>query len=284
MDAATRQTTWAVWAVVLFWLNGLAFVLLGLQLPSILRTISASHTPGELMVYTAAISGVAIVLRLLWFCPGGYVPFLIVPRLLRGESRPPWTWLAVAGWAGMRGTVTLAAALSIPVVLPDGSPFPGRDIVIFLAAGVILVTLLLQGTTLETLICRLRVRPDDTQRREDRLARIAAVEAGLEHLRRAVTATTSPPQEAAVREIIGEYEHRLAELTADGETRSTAQLRRTTAREHRLAALEAERRALDDLWRRDVITDETHRPLQHLLDYEESLLRGQARPSAPEPT
>lgn len=278
MDAATRQTAWNVWSVLLFWLNGLAFVLLGLQLPSVLTSVGASYSTGQLVLFTAAVSGTAILTRLLWMFPGGYVPFLIFRRALRDEPRPPWTWFAVAGWAGMRGTITLAAALSIPAVMADGSPFPGRDIVIFLAAGVIVVTLLLQGTTLETLICRLRVRPDDTQVREERLARIAAVEAGLKELRAASFVTTTPEEDAALGEIIGEYEHRLAELTADGETRASSQRRRASARHHRLAALTAERSALDDLWRRNVITDETHRPLQHLLDYEESLLRGQGGP------
>lgn len=275
MDPATRQTTWNVWQVVLFWLNGLAFVLLGLQLPAILAAVGAAYSPGQLALFTAAVSGTAILTRLVWMCPGGYVPYLLFRRALRDEPRPPWTWFVVAGWAGMRGTITLAAALSIPVVMADGSPFPGRDIVIFLSAGVIVVTLLLQGTTLEFLICKLRVRPDDTQVQEDRLARLTAVEAGLRHLRAAAGASTHAEEAAALGEIIGEYEHRHAELTADGENRASARRRRTAARGHRLAALRAERAALDDLWSRNVITDETHRPLQHLLDYEESLLNGQ---------
>jgi Na+/H+ antiporter len=275
MDAVTRQTTWSVWSVVLFWLNGLAFVLLGLQLPSILSSISTVHSPGQLALFTAAVSGTAMLTRLLWMCPGGYVPYLVFRRALHGERPPPWTWFAVAGWAGMRGTITLAAALSIPVTLADGAPFPGRDIVIFLSAGVIVVTLLLQGTTLEALIRKLRVLPGDTQVKEDRLARITAVEAGLKELRSASYATTTPEEAAAVGEIIGEYEHRLAELTADGETRASSSRRRASSRHHRLAALTAERTALDDLWRRSVITDEAHRPLQHLLDYEEAMLQGQ---------
>jgi CPA1 family monovalent cation:H+ antiporter len=194
---------------------------------------------------------------------------------LRNETRPPRSWFIVAGWAGMRGTITLAAALSIPAVMPTGAPFPGRDIVIFLAAAVILATLLLQGTTLEALICKLRVRPDDTQVKEERLARVTAVDAGLKHLRGISSGTKSPEEAAAVGVIIGEYEHRLAELTADGETRASARRRRGSGRQHRLGALRAERAALDDLWSRNIITDETHRPLQHLLDYEESLLDGQ---------
>lgn len=276
MDPATRQTTWNVWSLVLFWLNGLAFVLLGLQLPAILESVGNAYTAGQLVLFTAAVSGTAILTRLLWMCPGGYVPFLLFPGLVRHEPRPPWTWFAVAGWAGMRGTITLAAALSIPMVMTDGSPFPGRDIVIFLSVGVILVTLLLQGTTLETLICRLKVLPDDTQLREERLARIAAVEAGLKHLHGASFVATTPEEAAALGEIIGEYEQRLAELTTEGETQAGARRRRATSRHHRLAALAAERTALDDLWSRDLITDDIHRPLQHLLDHEESLLTGQS--------
>ncbi len=278
MDVETRQTAWAVWSVVLFWLNGLAFVLLGLQVPSILQSVGSIYSTGQLVLFTAAVSGTAILTRLVWMYPGGYVPFLLFRRVLRHEPRPPRSWLIVAGWAGMRGTVTLAAALSIPVLLPDGSPFPGRDIVIFLSVGVIMVTLLLQGTTLEALIRRLGVQADDTRLREERLARIAAVEAGLHYLRRMEPAIVSPEEGAALTQIAGEYEQRLAELTAEGETRTGARRRRMSSLTHRLGALRAERTTIDDLWRRDVITDETHRPLQQLLDHEEAMLLGQPAP------
>ena len=281
MDAATRQTTWTVWSTVLFWLNGLAFVLLGLQVPSILRAVSASHTAGQLVLFAAAVSGVAILVRLLWFYPGAYLPYLLFRRWMRDEPRPPRAWLLVGGWAGMRGTITLAAALSIPATLADGAPFPGRDIVIFLSASVILVTLLLQGTTLEWLICRLRVRPDDTLVREDRLARVTAVEAGLRRLRETAADPARAEEASALRVIIREYEHRLNELTAEGEAQASSTRHLAAERGHRLAALAAERAALDDLWRRHAITDETHRPLQHLLDYEESLLTNKT-PSAGE--
>jgi Na+/H+ antiporter len=272
MDAATRQTTWTVWATMLFWLNGLAFVLLGLQLPTILASVSAQYSVGQLALFAGAVSITAILVRLVWFYPGAYLPFAVFRKMLRATPRPPRAWLLVGGWAGMRGTITLAAALSIPVTLADGTPFPGRDLVIFLSASVIVVTLLLQGTTLEWLICRLRVRPDDTQVREDRMARISAVEAGLAYLRATVTQLERPEESAALRVIIREYELRINELTADGETRQTSGRSLAAERAHRLGALAAERRAIDDLWRRNAITDETHRPLQHLLDYEESLL------------
>lgn len=276
-DAESRHTSLAVWSTLLFWLNGLAFILLGLQLPSVLASVSRLHSPGELALFTAAVSGTAILLRLVWIFPGAYLPFLFFKPNARTGLRPQWQSVLVGGWAGMRGTITLAAALSIPQLLPDRSPFPGRDMVIFLSLGVILVTLLLQGTTLEWLICKLGLRADSTQTDEDRLARIAAIEAGLKTLRAVEAAESRPEEIAALGYVLAEYEHRLAELTAEGETRASARLRQTTARHHRLQALHAERAAIDDLWRRDVITDETHHPLQRLLDHEESMLR--ARPA-----
>jgi CPA1 family monovalent cation:H+ antiporter len=273
MDVATRQTTWAVWSVVLFWMNGLAFILLGLQLPAILDAVSGSYTTAQLLLFTAVIAGVAIFGRLAWIFPNTYLPLLFSKRL-RARPRPSWRMTAVAGWAGMRGTVTLAAALSIPLALDDGTPFPGRDLVIFLSAAVIAVTLLLQGTTLEWLICKLGLRADDSQIQEERLARVAAVEAGLKSLRALESATAGPEAAAALGEVVAEYEHRLAELTAEGETRASARRRRSAGRDYRLGALQAERGAIDDLWRRNVITDEIHRPLQQLLDHEEAMLAG----------
>lgn len=271
-DPATRQTAFATWSVVLFWLNGLAFMLLGLQFPTLLDSVTETYTTGQLIVFTSVVSATAILARLAWVFPSAYLPHLLFPRLCRDEPRPAWQGVLVTGWAGMRGTITLAAALSIPLVQADGTPFPGRDIVIFLSLGVVVVTLLLQGTTLETLIGRLQLRADDSREDEEHLARTAAVEAGLSRLRAISAATTE--ESAALGEVVSEYEHRLAELTAAGETRSSARRRRAAGRRFRLEALAAERAALDDLWSRDVITDDIHRPLQQLLDYEESVLNG----------
>jgi CPA1 family monovalent cation:H+ antiporter len=275
MDVETRQTTWAVWSVLLYWLNGLAFVLLGLQLPALIASVADAYTPSQLALFTGAISGAAILGRLVWIFPNAYLPFVFYPPLRRREKPPSWQAVLVAGWAGMRGTITLAAALSLPLLQADGSPLPGRDIVIFLSFGVIAVTLLVQGTTLEALICRLGLRADDTQLREEQHARVTAVTAGLNSLRSAISATSaqSTEERAALALVVAEYEHRLAELAADGETQASAHRHRTASRAHRLRAIRAEREAIDDLWLRDIITDETHRPLQQLLDHEEAMLQ-----------
>lgn len=276
MDVETRQSAFAVWDLVLFWLNGIAFVLLGLQFPQLLAAVRDHYSVGTLVGFTLAVSGAAIAARFLWVFAGIYGPGLarnVCVNQVRRSSA------LVVAWAGMRGTVTLAAALSIPLTLPDGTDFPGRDIVIFLAFGVIATTLLLQGTTLERLIQRLGLREDDTRAGEERLARTSAVDAGLKALRSLEAAATSPEQNAALGHVVSEYEARLAVLEAEGETRTSARRRRRAEHHYRFVALKAERATVDDLWQRSVISDEVHRPLQQLLDHEEAMLRA-APPSA----
>ena len=280
MDVETRQTAFGVWSLVIFWLNGVAFVLLGLQAPGLFLAVSHQFTAAHLLVLTAAVAGTAMLARMAWVYPGTYLPFLL-PSVRAAETPAPPAAVFVVGWAGMRGTVTLAAALSIPLFLPDGSPFPGRDIVIFLAFGVIATTLAVQGTTLEALIRALGIREDEDRPKEERLARMAAVEAGLAALRDLEPSAATADQNAALGLVIAEYEQRLSVLTAEGETQKSARRRRHAGHRYRLAALKAERRALDGLWRGGAIIDEVYRPLQQLLDHEESLLAGTA-PAAEE--
>ncbi|MDB6166044.1 MAG: Na+/H+ antiporter [Lacunisphaera sp.] len=277
MDAEARQSAFAVWDLLLFWLNGIAFVLLGLQFPSLLAAVHGHYSLGQLAGFTAVVAGTAVVARLVWVYSSVHLPF-IDNRVCTRQAR--FSSALVLGWAGMRGTVTLAGALSIPLLLPNGTPFPGRDIVIFLAFGVIAVTLLVQGTTLERLILRLGLREDDTRAQEERLARSSAVEAGLLALRALQAEANTPDHQAALGQVIAEYEHRLAALTAEGETRLSARRRRRAGHGYRSTALRAERATVDELWRSGRIADEVHRPLQQLLDHEEAMLR--AAPPPPE--
>jgi CPA1 family monovalent cation:H+ antiporter len=271
MDAETRQNAYGVWSLVIFWLNGIAFVLLGLQFPRLLAAVSHHFSVLQLLGLTGAVTGTAIAARIVWVIPSAYLPFLF-PAVRRRERRPAFSNVVVVGWAGMRGTVTLAAALSIPLLLPNGEPFPGRDIVIFLAFGVIATTLVLQGSTLEALIRALRIHGDDDRPKEELLARMTAVEAGLTALRELEPQAAGPDQQAALGLAIAEYEQRLAVLTTEGETQRSAHRRRAASHRYHGVALRAERKALDDLWRSGAIIDEVHRPLQLLLDHEESML------------
>jgi monovalent cation/hydrogen antiporter len=275
MDVETRQNASAVWALLIFWLNGIAFVLLGLQFPGLFAAVNHQFSTAQLLGLTAAVSGSAIAARIIWVYPATFLPRLLKSVRVR-EPRPPMANVFVVGWAGMRGTVTLAAAMSIPLLMPDGTPFPGRNIVIFLAFGVIATTLVLQGTTLEAIIRRLGIHGDESRPKEERLARMTAVEAGLRTLREFEESATTADQSAALGLAIAEYEQRLAVLTAEGETQRSAHQRRAAANRYHSAALKAERAALDELWRSGAIIDEVHRPLQQLLDHEESMLRALA--------
>jgi Na+/H+ antiporter len=281
MDAETRQTAWIVWSTVLFWLNGLAFVLLGLQFPALLATVHGSYSLLQLTGLVAVVAGTVMVLRMAWVFPAAYLPFVFSRKVRKAEKRPSWQGVFLCGWAGIRGTVTLAAALSIPLLMPDGSLFPYRHIVIFLALGVIAATLLIQGTTTEWLIRRLGLHEDGIRKKEDNLARTTAVGAGLEALRELESPANSAAKNAALKHVLAEYEERLAELVAEIEDRRThARARLAAEKQFRFAALEAERKAVDDLWTRNVITDEVHRPLQQLLDHEEAMLHAQSAQSA----
>jgi monovalent cation/hydrogen antiporter len=281
MDAETRQTAWIVWSTVLFWLNGLAFVLLGLQFPSLLAAVHGSYSLSRLAGLVAVVAGTVMVLRMAWVFPAAYLPFVLSRKIRKAEKRPAWQGVFLCGWAGIRGTVTLAAALSIPLLMPDGSLFPYRHIVIFLALGVIAATLLIQGTTTEWIIRWLGLHEDGIRQKEDNLARTAAVGAGLKALRALELPDNSAAKNAALKHVLVEYEERLAELVAEvADRRTRARERRAAEKQFRSVALEAERKAVDDLWTRNVITDEVHRPLQQLLDHEESMLHAQSAQQA----
>lgn len=143
----------AVWEMVEFLLNGVVFALIGLQLPVILENLDGTHSLEELFSYAAAVSGVVVVARIVWVFPGAYVPRWF-DRAFWGDSEPypPVRYVMVVAWAGMRGVVSLAAALALPEKLPGGQPFPGRDMILFLTFWVIFATLVIQGLTLPLVI------------------------------------------------------------------------------------------------------------------------------------
>ena len=147
----------AVWEIGTFVLNAVLFVLIGLQLPAILDNLDGT-SGWTLLGYGAAIGATVIVVRLLWVFPATYLPRVLSRRIRERDPSPPWQAPALIGWAGMRGAVSLAAALALPFTTDAGTPFPGRDLVIFLAFCVILVTLVGQGLSLPFAIRAARAR------------------------------------------------------------------------------------------------------------------------------
>ena len=182
--AQMRMQGNAVWEFVTFLLNGVLFVLIGLQLPSILDTVSRIDE-ATLAGYALATIAVVIGTRFLWLFTAPYVVRALDRRPSQLERRVDAAQRVIMGWAGMRGAVSLAAALSLPLETDAGAPFPERDLVIFLAYCVVLFTVVLQGLTLPTLIRRLEVVDDGQEEEaEEHAARIAAAEAALEALDR----------------------------------------------------------------------------------------------------
>jgi CPA1 family monovalent cation:H+ antiporter len=143
----------AVWEMMEFLLNGVIFILIGFQLPLVLESIGDGQQLPGLIGATALVSAVVVVARLVWMFPGAYLPRWMDRRLIgRGDPYPPWQNVAVVGWTGMRGVVSLAAAMAIPKTIADGTPFPHRALIQFLTFGVIFATLVIQGLSLPLVI------------------------------------------------------------------------------------------------------------------------------------
>jgi Na+/H+ antiporter len=265
-----RIQTWEVWTVVLFTLNGLAFVFLGLRLPDIVKGLH-DHTWGEVGLYLTVLCAVVILVRIVWTYPGAYVPRWLFKSIREAESRPSKSAVFIVAWSGLRGSVNLAAALSLPL-LAGAAPFPERDLIVFLAGGVVVVTLLLNGLTLKPLARRLNVAADGSGEAEEREARLAAAHTAIEHIGRYVIPESSPHEQGFAAELIAGYERRIQSLVADEVARDELEVQLKVERNLRLVALQAEREALLRLHRERAINEETLRAIQREIDHLESAL------------
>jgi monovalent cation/hydrogen antiporter len=182
LSTGARLTGHAVWETLTFILNGFVFILIGLQLPYVLPGVRAIGL-GRMLIYGLLLSAVLIVIRVVWIYPGAFVANQIRRRVFhQNVPLPPARGIFIVGWTGMRGVVALAAALSLPDILKDGSPFPQRDVMIFLTFCVIFVTLVLQGLTLPRLIRFLGLAGVTEDNLEEQAARRAMIEAALAYL------------------------------------------------------------------------------------------------------
>ncbi|MEP7182199.1 MAG: Na+/H+ antiporter [Betaproteobacteria bacterium] len=271
LDPPTRQHAWEVWSMVLFAFNGLVFLLLGLQLPGVFAGLAGASWL-ELGGLALALVATLVVVRLAWVYPAAYLPHLLFPKIRAREGPRDAREVFLVGWAGIRGSVTLAAALSIPFVTSTGAPFPGRHLVIFLAATTIVLTLLGNGLTLPYLIRVLGVRGDGGAEREERAARLAVAQAAADALRREVPKLMRAEDAAYAQRLITDYEQRIHLHTANAERREQLGATHATARKLRRAALDAERAELFALRDAEVINEQTLRIVQAELDHAESLV------------
>ncbi|MDV9176726.1 sodium:proton antiporter, partial [Streptomyces sp. W16] len=182
-DVLTRLAGATVWDVVDTLVTGVAFGLIGLELHNAIRT--ASGRWGEMLGWAAAIVGVVVVVRLAWLLPATWLTKRLHAKRDYDEEIPTsWRETVIMWWAGMRGVASVALALAIPLTMDDGSAFPDRDEIVFIAFGVIMATLVLQGLTLPWLVKRLGVRADtDSEKAFEKELAVRAAKAAKRRLR-----------------------------------------------------------------------------------------------------
>ena len=156
-----RIQVMGLWDTLVFLLNGFVFILIGLQLPEIIRGME-NYSVGEAISYAIIISLVTIIIRIVWVFPGAYVPRLLFKSIRDKETNPGWRNILLIGWSGMRGVVSLASALAVPLTLADKT-FPHRNLILFITFVVILFTLVLQGLSLKPLIRVLKIKGDEKE-------------------------------------------------------------------------------------------------------------------------
>ena len=264
----TRLSANAVWNVLVFLLNGLLFLLIGLQLRSILAAI-AGHSLLTLLWQALVIGLAVIAVRLAWVLPAASLPRLLSARLRARDPYPGWRQVGIVAWVGMRGGLSLAAALALPLTLSSGAPFPQRDLVIFFTFAVILLTLVGQGLSLSPIIRLLDLEQDGSLSREHAKAHLVAARAALSRLDELANEEWAPDD--ALTQLRSHYAHKLERLTEamDGAGEERYDGHEPTQQRLRQEVLAAERAAVIDLRDRGRIDDETLRLVERELDLEE---------------
>lgn len=275
--AVTRVRRTAVWDTVQLALNGIIFVLLGEQLPSIAagaaRVVQETghlHS-GWLIIYVLTISAALILLRLVWVWVSLRFTMFREARAGRTVQRPGWRLIAVTSFAGVRGAITLAGVLTLPLAMPDGSPFPARDLAIFLAAGVIIVSLIAASIALPMLLRGLELPPEPSRQRQESQARAAAAEAAIKAIEQLQHSMGEGKVDADVyadvgSRLMGAYRHRVDSVTKLGDEGDQSRKMDDIERALRLAGLRAERTELYRLGRAGELSDDVVRKLVREID------------------
>ncbi len=288
VSGSMRVQRTAVWNTVQFSFNGIMFVLLGEQLPGIVEraiqtmTVTGHHNPWWLVLYVLAINAMLVVLRLVWVWLS--LRWNLLRARWRGEqgtaAHTPWRVVAAMSVAGVRGAITLAGVLTLPLMVPGGEPFPARDLVIFLAASVILLSLIGASLLLPRLIKGLGVPKDDDSRRVEDLARklsskaaLAAVEKTRQQLVEGQPTTNVQLYNDAAARVSLLYQRNLEKGQSPDEDPEKVRRMEQAYRSLRSAGLNAEREELFRLTRHGQIPDEVARKLIRNLDLLESRQR-----------
>jgi CPA1 family monovalent cation:H+ antiporter len=271
ISAATRLQGIFFWDFLIYLLEGMVFLITGLQARAVVANIGG-YSASQLAISALLVSAVVIVARFVWMYPATYLPRWLIPAVRRADPSPPWQWPFALAFTGVRGIVSLAAALAIPLTNQSGQPFPQRDLVLFLTFCVILVTLVGQGSMLPWVMRALGLAnagrlERDADRIAERDARQQAASAAIERFEqfateRALSQEIAEPLRAAHR-----FRLRRSEFGDDAKHRGDlADLRD----EVDLLLIEAERNRINDLYCDDKLTDEARRRLERELDLREA--------------
>jgi monovalent cation/hydrogen antiporter len=269
ISSATRLQGIFFWDLIIYLIEGFVFLLTGLQ-ARVLVEKAQDFPIGELVQATAIATVIVILARFIWVFPAIYLPRWLIPPLRRRDPSPSWRWAFLLSFTGVRGVVSLAAALAIPLTVAGGAPFPNRDLILFATFGVIIVTLVGQGLMLPAVIRWLGLgrqsRDEHRREREQELAaRNAAIAAARRHLEGLAKERKLSP--ATVEFLNARHEHRARLIPSDLD--DGFQMIRA-ANNVRMELIAAERAFLYQLLRDGKITDESRRRLERDLDLEEA--------------
>jgi CPA1 family monovalent cation:H+ antiporter len=261
--AASRVPLFTAWELLAFVLNGFCFVFIGLEAPHLLAVLAGG---GWWPLAGAALVSLAVIAtRIAWCFPAAYLPLRLSARMRAHEGGyPSWQGVLLLSWCGMRGVISLAAALALPHALADGSPFPGRDLLLFCTVVVIASTLMVQGLTLQPLIALLGIRDDGQGEAELRTARETMLRAGIARLDAYCTDVSCPIAVHHFRQAMVDQLQALQER--DASERDLAGKRLAVSNDVHAAVRAAQADELLRLRDRNVITDNTYLALQLELD------------------
>lgn len=265
----TRLQAYSTWDTVIFILNGIIFILIGLQLPGIWEEINNDYSTMQLIGYGAIVSAAVIIGRIIWVFPGAYVPRLLFKSIREKETGFSFKLTTIVAWAGMRGVVSLAAALALPLMISGTQPFANRELIIFLTFCVIFSTLVIQGLTLRPLIEMLRIKVDDHDHVEEQKVRIKIATSVIEHIEENLLLSLN---EEVLNQIKTKYEIRIQQLSKDvnSQKMNPQQILQFYQIQHDL--LQLERSNLVTLRRKSSVSDEILRKIEYELDLEEMRL------------
>jgi CPA1 family monovalent cation:H+ antiporter len=281
IQAATRLQGIFFWDLLIYLIEGLIFLVTGLQARTLIDRI-AGFSPREILFATAVTTLIVVAARFVWVFPATYLPRWTVPAIRRRDPSPPWQWPFALAFTGVRGVVSLAAALAIPLTLQNGEPFPHRDLILFITFGLIIITIVGLGLLLPAMMRALGLTDHGSEeRRRETEAETGARQELLELARRRIDALAAKCGLSAerLRQLHERYDRRLAELVDRMSPESDA----SREIELRLALIAAEREILHQLLREGRVTDEARRRLERELDLEEAVLsmRTDSRPDLP---